>query len=95
MDQAGLCSLEILNLESGVREKLFQFKEEFSIKVEKHLAHNENWIVIPFEKETLVLDIQNSQIKYLEKAIGKFKKNWVILVSKLQFSNILEQKSYK
>ena len=72
MDQTGLCSLEIINLESGVREKLFQFKEEFSTKVEKHLTHNENWIVIPLEKETMVLDIQNSQIHNLEKAKGKF-----------------------
>ena len=61
----------MLNLESGERENQFQFKDEFSAKVEKHMAHNQNWIVIPFEKQTLILDIQTSQIKFLEKAKGK------------------------
>ena len=63
--------MEILNLESGERENQFQFEDEFSAKVEKHLAHNQNWIVIPFEKQTLILDIQTSQIKFLEQAKGK------------------------
>ena len=66
----------MLNLESGERENQFQFKDEFSAKVEKHLAHNQNWIVIPFEKQTLILDIQTSQIKFLEKAKGKKKLAW-------------------
>ena len=67
--------MEILNLLSGERENQLQFKDEFSAKVEKHLAHNQNWIVIPFEKQTLILDVQTSQIKYLEKAKGN-KQAW-------------------
>ena len=65
--------MHILSLESGKTEKMFQFSDEFSVKVEKHLTQNEKWIVIPFEKQTLILDIETSQIKYLEKAKGKNK----------------------
>jgi hypothetical protein len=64
--------LEILNLESGEREKMFQFHEEFNGEVEKDLTYNQKWIVIPFEHQTLILDIERSKIKYLEKAKGKF-----------------------
>ena len=63
--------MEILNLELGERIKLFQFSEEFSAKVEKNLAQNQNWIVIPFEEQTMILDVPSSTIKYLEKAKGK------------------------
>ena len=63
--------MEILNLELGERIELLQFSEEFSTKVEKNLAQNQNWIVIPFKEQTMILDIQSSKIKYLEKAKGK------------------------
>ena len=72
--------MEILDLEFGERIKLFQFEDEFTSKVEKNLATNKSWIVIPFEKQTLILDIQSSKIKYLEKANGKHDVDEALLV---------------
>ena len=71
MEQNGRCALDILSLESGETKNLIDFNnDDFAQKVEEHLAFNESWIAIPLQQNVVILDVQTSQIKYLEKKNG-------------------------
>ena len=70
MQHTGRCSLEILSLETGEREKCFDFKDNFGQNVEESLAYNDSWLAIPFQQKIMILDNQKSQIKYLERPKG-------------------------
>ena len=80
--------MDILSLESGETKNLIDFNnDDFAQKVEEHLAFNESWIAIPLQQNVVILDVQTSQIKYLEKKNGTkmsfYPSNHAIIVSSI------------